>query len=65
MPHLPMIDEQEVNMLVRCYGQPLRRGYTLVWLGWQADVALDAGLMRLFAPTAKRAGDPITGIVRS
>ncbi len=29
MPHLPMIDEQEVNMLVRCYGQPLRRGYTL------------------------------------
>jgi 8-oxo-dGTP pyrophosphatase MutT (NUDIX family) len=27
--HLPMIDEQEVNMLVRCYGQPLRRAYTL------------------------------------
>ncbi len=43
----------------------MRRGFTLVWLGWQADVALDAGLMRLFAPTAKRPGDPITGIVRS
>ncbi|MBL8179744.1 MAG: hypothetical protein JNK48_34010 [Bryobacterales bacterium] len=43
----------------------MRRGFTLVWLGWQADVAQEAGLMRLFAPAAKRAGDPITGIVRS
>ena len=27
--HLPMIDEQEVNMLARTYGVPVRRGYTL------------------------------------
>lgn len=43
----------------------MRRGFTLVWLGWQADVALDAGLMRMFAPVAKRPGTPITGTVRS
>ncbi|MFN7934211.1 MAG: alpha/beta hydrolase domain-containing protein [Bryobacteraceae bacterium] len=43
----------------------MRRGFTLVWLGWQADVAQEAGLMRMFAPSALRPGNPITGTVRS
>ncbi len=44
----------------------LRRGTTLVWLGWQWDVRAEPGLMRLYAPVAKGADDkPITGLVRS
>lgn len=30
----------------------LNQGYTLVWLGWQADVPRREGLMRLYAPAA-------------
>ncbi|MDA1259221.1 MAG: hypothetical protein O3A20_01220 [Planctomycetota bacterium] len=40
------------------------RGVTVVWVGWQADVPVGAGL-RLDAPTARNAdGSPITGLVR-
>lgn len=39
----------------------LDEGYTLVWLGWQFDVANDPGLIRLYAP--KIPG--VTGLVRS
>lgn len=46
-------------------GYLLKQGYTLVWVGWQADVPLDDGLMRLFAPVAKLNGQTITGPVRS
>lgn len=46
-------------------GYLLKQGYTLVWLGWQADVPNDPGIMRLFAPVAERAGQAITGPVRS
>lgn len=40
-----------------------RRGYTLVWAGWQADVA--APLMRADLPTATLDGAPITGRVEA
>jgi len=43
----------------------LERGYTLVWLGWQADVPDQAGLLRLYAPVARDGTRPITGLVRS
>jgi hypothetical protein len=56
----------------------MRRGVTLIWLGWQWDVREEKGLMRLYAPVAhdpppaKLSADaafnepqPITGLVRS
>jgi hypothetical protein len=46
-------------------GYLLKQGYTLVWVGWQADVPLNDDLMRLFAPVAKVNGQTITGPVRS
>ncbi len=40
-----------------------RRGYTLVWVGWQADVA-GPGLMSARFPVASENGAPITGRVQ-
>ena len=39
----------------------LERGYTLVWMGWQFDVPMRPGLLRLTTPSVKG----ITGTVRS
>jgi hypothetical protein len=39
----------------------LEEGYTLVWLGWQFDVANDPALVRLHAPKV----EGVTGLVRS
>jgi hypothetical protein len=39
----------------------LREGYTVAWLGWQADVRDEIGLMRLHAPAARG----VSGLVRS
>jgi hypothetical protein len=46
-------------------GYLLKQGYTLVWLGWQADVPMRDELLRLHAPIARRPDGPITGVVRS
>ena len=43
----------------------LREGYTLVWLGWQWDVATDQDLMRMYPPIATDSGKPLRGLVRS
>ena len=43
----------------------LREGYTLVWLGWQWDVATDQELMRMYPPIATDSGKPLRGLVRS
>jgi hypothetical protein len=44
----------------------MRRGMTLMWVGWQWDVRNESGLMRLYAPVAKGPADnAITGLVRS
>ena len=43
----------------------LEHGFTLLWLGWQFDVPLRDGLVRVFPPTATDNGAPITGLVRS
>jgi len=43
-----------------------REGYTIVWFGWQADVAAGGGRLTLQVPVARNAdGSPISGIVRS
>lgn len=44
----------------------LEQGFTLLWVGWQFDVPLRDGLVRVHAPIAKEAdGRAITGLVRS
>lgn len=43
----------------------LDQGYTIVWLGWEWDVAKRPGLLRLNAPVATDHGKPITGLVLS
>lgn len=43
----------------------MRRGFTLVWLGWQFDVPDGERLLRLYAPVATDNGKPITGWARS
>jgi len=42
----------------------MRRGYSIVWLGWQGDLLPGDGRMRLQVPVATEAGRPITGQVR-
>src|SRR5579863_133856 len=43
----------------------MRRGYSVVWLGWQGDLMPGDGRMVLDAPIASNAGQAITGTVRS
>jgi hypothetical protein len=43
-----------------------RQGYTIVWFGWQPDVAAGNGRLTIKVPVARSPdGSPITGIVRS
>jgi hypothetical protein len=42
----------------------LEQGFTLVWLGWQFDVADPPPALKLNAPVAMDGDGPITGIVR-
>src|SRR5438876_7003419 len=44
---------------------PLRLGLTLIWVGWQFDVATRDGALRLDAPLATDGGRPIEGLMRS
>ena len=43
----------------------LENGFSLLWLGWQFDVPVRDGQMRLHTPVATDGGNPITGLVRS
>jgi hypothetical protein len=43
---------------------PLRLGLTLIWVGWQFDVPLRDGALRLDAPIATDGLRPIEGLVR-
>ncbi len=43
---------------------PLRLGLTLIWVGWQFDVPLRDGALRLDVPIATEGGRPIEGLVR-
>ena len=46
-------------------GWLMRRGLTVVWVGWQHDVPLAEGLLRLHVPVATDEGAPIEGLVRA
>ena len=43
----------------------LENGFSLLWLGWQFDVPVRDGQMRLHTPVASDGGNPLTGLVRS
>lgn len=43
----------------------MRRGFTLVWLGWQFDAPDGEKMLRLYAPVVTDNGKPITGWARS
>ncbi|MHB8608930.1 MAG: alpha/beta hydrolase domain-containing protein [Candidatus Acidiferrales bacterium] len=44
----------------------MRKGYTIAWVGWEADLADQGDRLRLFAPVAHDAGGKeIRGLVRS
>jgi hypothetical protein len=45
-------------------GTLMRQGFTLLWMGWQWDVPVRPGTMRMEMPTATENGKRITGIVR-
>ncbi len=45
-------------------GALMQQGFTLVWMGWQWDVPVRAGVMRMDMPIATESGRPITGLVR-
>jgi hypothetical protein len=41
----------------------MRFGYTIVWVGWEFDVAPRENAMRIHVPVATDKGKPITGVV--
>jgi hypothetical protein len=43
----------------------LEQGYTILWLGWQFDVAHTPNAMRVEVPVATDHGKPIIGLVRA
>jgi hypothetical protein len=45
-------------------GSLMRQGFTLLWMGWQWDVPVRPGVMRMEMPIASDNGKPITGLVR-
>jgi hypothetical protein len=45
-------------------GALMRQGFTLLWMGWQWDVPVRPGTMRMEMPVATENGKRITGIVR-
>jgi len=54
------------NLAVAGDGFLQRQGYTMVWFGWQPDVAAGGGRITMKVPVARNGdGSPITGIVRS
>jgi hypothetical protein len=43
----------------------MRFGYTIVWVGWEFDVAARPNAMRVHVPVATENGKPITGVVQA
>jgi alpha/beta hydrolase family protein len=43
----------------------MRFGYTIVWVGWEFDVAARPNAMRVHVPVATDHGKPITGVVQA
>jgi hypothetical protein len=54
------------NVMTAGDGFMQREGYTVVWFGWQPDVAAGGGRMTMKVPVARNTdGSPITGLVRT
>ena len=56
------------NPLTRSHagnGFLMRRGYSVVWVAWQADLLPGGGRMLLDVPVARIDGKPVTGLVRT
>ncbi|MBP85434.1 MAG: hypothetical protein CMJ64_01760 [Planctomycetaceae bacterium] len=45
-------------------GYLLRKGYTIVWSGWDGELLPGGNRLQLFAPVATNDKEPITGLVR-
>lgn len=43
----------------------MRLGLTVIWVGWQPDVPMRDGLLRLHVPTASSSDGPIEGLARA
>src|SRR5262249_35421824 len=43
----------------------MRFGYTIVWVGWEFDVAVRPNAMRVHVPVATDRGKPISGVVQA
>lgn len=43
----------------------MRRGYSIVWSGWQGDLIPDGDLLTMTLPVATDDGEELTGVVRS
>ena len=43
----------------------MNHGFTLLWVGWQWDVATPDDLMRVYVPIATESGRPLRGLVRA
>ena len=43
----------------------MRRGYTMVWSGWQGDILPGDGRLTMRLPIPSIEGEPITGVVRT
>ena len=43
----------------------MRRGYSVVWSGWQGDLIPDGDLLTMTLPVATEGGEELTGVVRS
>jgi hypothetical protein len=56
------------NPLTRSHGGNgflMRRGYSVVWVAWQADLVPGGGRMLLDVPVARVDGKAVTGLVRT
>ena len=47
------------------HGFLMRRGYTVVWCGWQGDLLLGDGRLTMELPVATRPDGPVTGPFRA
>ena len=43
----------------------MKRGFSVLWVGWQHDVPQGPGKMRIYVPFAAGSEEPITGLVRA
>ena len=58
-------DEQPDSLEHAGNGFLMRRGYSILWSGWQGDITPGDGRLCMQLPVAQHQGQPITGTVRT